>query len=188
MIALPTPEPDPATSLGYLNLASQYYVAARHAAFCQSIPVAANLAHHAVEMLLFAELARHYTNKALKTKYHKHYLPTIWNDTKQLLSINPPTNFDKFIDELKDWESIRFPNFPGNRSNSLTISIKRSSPAISSPGSPPANVYAYGLEDLDNFMAFLIPNIMTVQWFKSMLSFGADSMATYERDNSHNLW
>lgn len=176
---------DPAASFRYFRLSTQYYVAARHAVFCEAMPVAANLAHHAVEMLLFAELARHYTPDQLKSKYHRHHLPSIWAEAKKRLSLVPPASCDKFINDLKDWELIRFPDNPGSRPNSLTLSVGRGSRAVSPPGSSD-NTFAYGLEDLDEFVSVVLPKVMAVQGFKAMLR--GDSWATYERDNRHMMW
>ncbi len=68
-MTLPQPRPSQAT-LGtqYLDVALQYHLAGRSAVFARSIPVAGNLFHHAVEMLLKFFLYDHYPGGQLKSQ------------------------------------------------------------------------------------------------------------------------
>ena len=91
----------------YCKTGFQYYLTGRFAAIAGLIPVAGNLYHHAVERLLKAALAAHFTEA--ERKKLSHNLTGIWDSVK---GHYPQTNlmeFDSTIETLDPFESIRYP-------------------------------------------------------------------------------
>lgn len=84
----------------YMSISVQYYLAARWSTFNTLLPIAGNLFHHAIEMLL---------KKVIKKKL-KHNLPAIWNQFKQMYPTINLAKFDKTIEKLHNWEEIRYPD------------------------------------------------------------------------------
>lgn len=92
----------------WFDLATQYYVSARFAAFASLLPTCGNLYHHALEMYLKGYLFPTVNTEKLKTKYH-HNLKSLWDKFK--LEISDPTTlgrFDNIISELHKFEEIRY--------------------------------------------------------------------------------
>jgi hypothetical protein len=69
--------------LGFYSYGFQYYVAGRFAVIAQLSPVAANLLHHAIEMLLKGELA-HLDEKQRKDMGHD--LTKLWPAYKKQMA------------------------------------------------------------------------------------------------------
>jgi hypothetical protein len=65
----------------FFRYGCQYYVAGRYGVFAALIPVAANLHHHAIEMLLKGALARTMNLKEMKNKIG-HKLEKCWEAFK----------------------------------------------------------------------------------------------------------
>jgi hypothetical protein len=85
----------------------QYYMLGRCGVAAWAHPVAANLFHHAVEMLLKAELARHTTEEDRRKLGHR--LPDIWEAFKAIHPSNQLARFDALIGNLHKYEDIRYP-------------------------------------------------------------------------------
>ena len=69
----------------------QYYIAGRAAMRAQLIPVAGNLLHHAVEMLLKGDLSR--TRSLQEIKQFQHNLVKTWDAFKSLHSVEEHVHF-----------------------------------------------------------------------------------------------
>lgn len=92
----------------FLTLAVQYYVAGRSAALVRLIPVAGNLLHHAVEMMLKGVLSVHYTPDQLRR--HLHRLPELWDKFKERHDTGQLSEYDQLITALHAFENIRYPD------------------------------------------------------------------------------
>ena len=90
----------------YLNLAIQYYIAGRSASFAYSIPVAGNIFHHAVEMLLKYFLISNNSCSASKLKNDfGHNLKKLWDAFKKVMNDRTLDKFDGLISDLRTQES-----------------------------------------------------------------------------------
>src|SRR5947207_604246 len=96
---------------GYYHLFKiglQYYIAGRSAALCQQIPVAGNLFHHAIEMLLKGDLAKVQSLGELKKLSHS--LARIWVEFKAKHPAETLTPYDALIIDLDKIEELRYPD------------------------------------------------------------------------------
>jgi hypothetical protein len=110
----------------FISAGMHYYVAGRYAVFAGLNPTAANLLHHAIEMVLKGALARKGMDlEALKNLGHR--LPTIWQEFTAQYGIDG-SNFDGVIGELQKFESIRYPD-PKQGLSSLMGRGKPSAPS-----------------------------------------------------------
>lgn len=94
----------------FLQLAIQYYVAARSAALAALIPVCGNLFHHSIEMFLKARLSQTRTLQELSKVPLGHNLLALWNAFKLEFPAAQLDTFDTTIDTLQLFERIRYPD------------------------------------------------------------------------------
>lgn len=87
----------------------QYYIVGRAAARGHQVPVAGNLLHHAVEMLLKGELSRTLSLEEIKKQYN-HFLVRAWNAFKTKHPDKDLSGFDQLIADLDRFEKIRYPD------------------------------------------------------------------------------
>jgi hypothetical protein len=93
----------------FMKLGVQYYVAARYAAaYAALLPVSGNLYHHALEMFLKSGLYQKHPLQDLKKKFG-HKLIDIWNAFKDDFPLPELPQFDATIDDIHDFEEIRYP-------------------------------------------------------------------------------
>jgi|SRR5712691_8443996 len=92
----------------FFTYGSQYYLAGRYGMFAGLVPVAANLHHHGIEMLLKGALSKTMTLEDLKLKL-MHRLPKIWRKFKKQANDASLSRFDKVIKELSKYNEIRYP-------------------------------------------------------------------------------
>src|SRR5260221_7699546 len=85
--------PMPDADVQFLNLGIQYYTAGRSAVLAELIPVAGNLFHHAIEMLLKARLSQKLSLKELCKRPFGHRLSSLWDAFKAEF---PAENLDEF--------------------------------------------------------------------------------------------
>src|SRR5271154_5387432 len=78
----PKTVPKPDTIDDFFIYGSQYYVAGRWGMFAALMPVAANLHHHAIEMLMKGALAKTMSTEDLRLKLG-HRLPKAWKKLKK---------------------------------------------------------------------------------------------------------
>src|SRR5256885_6561596 len=93
----------------FFQCGSQYYVAGRWGMFAGLMPVAGNLHHHAIEMLLKGALSKTMSLEDLRFKLG-HGLPKIWKRFKKQTNDASLGAFDKVIKELSKFEDIRYPD------------------------------------------------------------------------------
>ena len=102
----------------YLILAFEYYVAGRFAALTQ-LRIAANLLHHAIELLLKHGLLQQVPEarlpgeiKKLRQLPYMHNLDELWPEYKRSASNLHLARFDSTVTELNQWEDLRYGGFP----------------------------------------------------------------------------
>jgi hypothetical protein len=91
-----------------MNYGFQYYATGRCATATHANPVAANLFHHAIEMLLKAGLCADMTeDERIKIG---HRLPRVWKAFKARHDpLGKLGHFDIFVRKLHKYEDIRYP-------------------------------------------------------------------------------
>jgi hypothetical protein len=112
----------------------QYYLAARYAVVAQLVPVCGSLAHHAIEMLLKACLAKDDPGDKI-AEYratYGHKLDRLWREFRTRNSrLNPDPAFDALIGELDRFEDIRYPDPLVLDGGNLDIGLVESDPPTS---------------------------------------------------------
>jgi hypothetical protein len=93
----------------FFGVGLQYYVAGRAAARARQIPVAGNLLHHCIEMLLKAELSKTMSLGNIKKQF-SHDLLMAWAAFKNLHHAKDLSPFDELIADLDRFERIRYPD------------------------------------------------------------------------------
>lgn len=142
--------------------AAGYYLAGRFAAMAAFVPTAPILWHHAIEMLLKAEVIKSRTDltvdqlrKHLKRDFG-HNLHKLWAAVGQLYASTDLKPFDSTIGRLHAFEEVRYPE------NDVTTIIELTFETIDGP------IYVHGdrdkgktlacrisLEEIDSLMATL---------------------------------
>jgi hypothetical protein len=131
------------------NIAGQYYVTGRYAAFAGFIPITGNLLHHAIEMYLKGGLSKRGANLADLKKLN-HVLPNIW--TKFKATFNDPAldRFDNVISSLHRFENIRYPDLIVQKGMQAIINITKQPPL--NPLSGPEPAYELCVQDVDELI------------------------------------
>jgi hypothetical protein len=175
----------PQTNVGseFLRLALQYYIAGRSACFAYSMPVAGNLLHHAVEMVLKHLLAeKGFSESELRYKF-RHDLKKLWRATKSHLADPALDTYDPVIRTIARMYDVRSPR----RGYSFQMSLRKE------PTNPPTGSAAKGLrhyhlslEDADELMTALLTRSTTPEWINGRLASG-DARSQYLRENFHSV-
>jgi len=170
-------------SARFLDLALQYHVAGRSAYFAYSMPVAGNILHHAIEMLLKSLLLeKGYTATQLKDNF-RHNLRRLWKETKKVAGNPGLTAYDQVIVRIAAMEELRYPR----RGYTFQMSLRKEPP---SPATGPAAAglrhYHVSLEEVDELMKILLTNNVTPDWVRTRLSRG-DAINQYLRENLHSF-
>ena len=132
----------------FAHLAGQYLVAGRFAALTHCMPVAGNLLHHAVEMLLKCVLVESHSLRELKGLGHN--LSTLW-ERFEVLHPNPVhASLRAAIAELEKFERLRYPDSVVLEGMQVSFVVTRAqfSPLPSGPQPP----YHLVLEDIDSII------------------------------------
>ena len=139
----------------FVQLGVEYYVCGRFAFLNLHPPLAGNLMHHAVEMLLKGILIETYTVDELKDNFH-HRLTKLWSATKQVTQEGALANFDGLIMKLGRFERIRYPDRVVNEGATIQLGL-RSGDDVNYPvsSSNPATSYQLALEDIDRLVKTL---------------------------------
>jgi hypothetical protein len=94
--------------VNYINSGFQYYMLGRCGVAALANPVAGNLFHHAIEMMLKGGLCTHMTED--ERIEMRHHLPRIWKAFKDHYDpSNQLARFDALVRNLHKYESIRYP-------------------------------------------------------------------------------
>lgn len=168
----------------FFEYALQYYVAGRSAYFGQSLPVAGNLFHSAVEMFLKSFLMEHgYSAKTLKVDFY-HDVKKLWKEYKNLTKNSALKAFDQVIKDINVVEKLRYPN------KSYTFATEHQKGPKSKVTGPMTKGFVQchlNLEEVDELISALLKdNNVTPEWLRSKLSRG-DAGAQYKRENRHSF-
>ena len=174
-------EPDVGSE--FLRLALQYYIAGRSACFAYSMPVAGNLLHHAVEMVLKHLLAeKGITESELHYKF-RHDLKKLWRATKNSFGDPSLNTYDTVIRNIAKMYDVRYPR----RSYSFQMSVRREpTRSATGPAAKGLRHYHLSLEDADELMAALLRRGATPEWINGRLASG-DAKTQYLRENFHSV-
>jgi HEPN domain-containing protein len=152
----------------YVRSALHYYITARFATINALVPLAGNLAHHAVELFLKAALLKNTTEKERKDKL-RHDLPNIWERYKALMNKAELNKFDQTIADLDKFEGIRYPERIMRLGMTLEAGFVRNPAPVQHAGMPR---YELALEELDELvqlifkLARLNPGFYTTMLYK----------------------
>lgn len=138
-----------ASPFEFAPLAVQHYVAGRMLALQLQLPVAGNVLHHAVELMIKAALAQEVLYDSLRYEYG-HKLVPLWEKFQDVYRAMPehrPT-----IEDLDRFEEIRYPREAGG-TTSTHCAIFRD-PHGRRTGSPGA--YSLILEDVDALVSSIL--------------------------------
>jgi hypothetical protein len=124
------------------RLGVQYYVAGRFSLVAHLIPVAANLLHHALEMLLKAAIAQ---RRGLEGLHRKHHLPTLWRTFGKTFPHDDNAALVKVIQDLHAFEHIRYPQDMIREGSAITFSFEDANAPISRGEGEPLEVPQYSL-------------------------------------------
>jgi hypothetical protein len=167
----------------FLRLALQYYIAGRSACFAYSMPVAGNLLHHAVEMVLKHLLAEKGVTESDLHYTFRHDLKKLWRATKNTLADPSLNTYDPVVSTIARMYDVRYPR----RSYSFQMSIRKE------PTQPPTGSavkglrhYHLNLEDADELMTALLTRSTTPEWINGRLASG-DAKSQYLRENFHSF-
>jgi hypothetical protein len=111
----------------YLYYGFQYYAVARCAVAARANPVAGNLCHHAIEMLLKGGLCRH-TTEDMRIRMG-HRLPRIWQEFR--VHFDPTGKlacFDALVQDLQGYEDIRYPEQTAQQGLSSSLQFGNAPP------------------------------------------------------------
>jgi len=170
---------DKARASEYLVIALQYYLAGRSACFANSVPVAGNLLHHAVEMLLKYFLLNSYSPDELKYKF-QHQLKKLWNKFKSGMNDGTLRRFDGIISDLQDFDELRYPE----KGFLIIISIFKGKRPKSSVKK--AKQYFLYLEEIDELFSAILTGRVSTVLIRGLLT--PDALAQYQKDNKHLLF
>ena len=134
---------------------SQYYLAGRYGMFAGLLPVAANLHHHGIEMLLKGALSKTMTLEELKEKL-MHNLPKMWTKFKKQANDPSLNRFNKVIKELCKYNDVRYPDKTLRSGARMMFDITRAGAAQSfETGKIVTSMpkYKLCLEDIDDLVS-----------------------------------
>jgi hypothetical protein len=143
------------------GLGLNYYIAGRGAAMAGLMPIAGNLLHHAVEMLIKADLSKSVPLNRLKAKEFGHKLPVLWDAFKPNHPAENLGVFDELIHDLDRFERIRYPDAIMREGAAIAIGWGTVKPAVKTLIGPTAPEYFLYISEIDSLVArmFLVCNI-----------------------------
>ncbi len=170
---------DKTTRDRHMTISVQYYLAARWATFGGLIPIAANLFHHAIEMLL---------KKVIKEKLG-HNLPAIWEKFKEMYPKADLSLYDerKTIERLHQWEEIRYPD----NNEDINESMKINDGWIIYYDRPSGvhKEYSLTLYEIDElYKAIWFTIGIHPLYLDGEISTSKEKKEIYERENSHIIY
>jgi hypothetical protein len=144
----------------FLDRAFEYYITGRFAAL-NNLQVAANLFHHAVEMLAKFRLLRGVQDdrlaeqvRKLKQKPHGHDLRTLWSDFKAVVGRSGLDWFDSIVADLNRWEDLRYGGYPVGIPTTMVFMRRRGPHETWS--AEPQDEYVLVLEDVDELFTAMV--------------------------------
>ena len=148
------PTANPHAWLHMFTIGMQYYLVGRAAAWGHQVPVAGNLLHHAVEMLLKGELSK--TLPLEEVKKYRHFLVKTWNAFKALHSGENLFEFDRLIVESDRFEKIRYPDEALKHGAVMFIDWDTSKSPIQQQAGPKLPQYFLYVNEVDALIARLL--------------------------------
>ena len=133
----------------YLQTAFHFYITARFATINSLIPVAGYLAHHAIEMFLKAALVEATSEK--ERILLTYDLPGIWRQYKQLTANPALDKFDRTINDLDRFDSVRNPDRLIRYGMIMEVAFDRNT----SPTKPTELRYQMALDELDELVKLI---------------------------------
>jgi hypothetical protein len=135
----------------YFDTGVSYYVSARMAYFARAIPVAGNLFHHAVEMLLKGYLCRTLDDRGRWRL--KHNLRRTWRRFKDEVRDPSLSRFDETIRAVDGFEQLRYPE----KLKSYAMQVQLTGPFSHQEGTHGrrANSFTLAVNDVDELIAML---------------------------------
>ena len=137
-------ETDDAAQRHFVSLGLQYYAIGREAALLQLMPVAGNLLHHAVEMVLKALLVTDLHLDGLKKLGHN--IEAVWEGAVTRHPTLGSERRNQTITELHRFESLRYPDRMITEGAAIRLSLFAPAPERSETTVP---FYELVLEDVD---------------------------------------
>lgn len=134
----------------FFRMGVQYYVAARSSALAHATPIAGNLYHHAIEMLLKGGLVD-FTSEKDRRKLG-HALKLSWKRFKQQYPKAKLSGFNRTIKTLDQFEEIRYPEKITRDGMYSSISRKRTRKKPVHPLDAKKAVYSIERHDLDGLV------------------------------------
>jgi hypothetical protein len=168
----------------FFRYGCQYYVAGRYEVFAGLIPVAANLHHHAIEMLLKGALSKSMSLSDMKTKLG-HKLDKCWEAFKTQASDANLDRFDTVVQGLNKFEEIRYPDDLIKNGASMLFDITKAGIAMSSVSGVTVPHYTFCLEEIDELVGeiFRIGGRNSDAYLKAMMV-RKDAQEYLRRDNT----
>ena len=141
--------------LNFLDIAVQYYVAARSAVIAQLVPVCGNFYHHSIEAFLKAKLSQNLSLEEVKKKGGKfgHELPKLWDAFKAEFLSENLSRFDNTIAAIQRFETLRYPDNIIMQGAQLSIEWTQMQPEQPREGGSLPPRYEIVVNDLDNLVA-----------------------------------
>jgi hypothetical protein len=135
--------------MNFLSFGFEYYVAGRFAVSGGLLPIAGNLFHHAVEMLLKGALCKHLTKEEIWAFGHK--LELLWSSFKKhMTSDQSLDSFDTVVAELDKFEDLRYPDKKLMSSGmALTFGFGKATPSVSEGPQPSEPQYQLFVGEID---------------------------------------
>jgi hypothetical protein len=167
----------------FFRYGCQYYVAGRYGVYAAFMPVAANLHHHAIEMLLKGMLAGLISANDMKKLGHK--LNAIWEVFKAMVDKPSLTQFDAAIEELNKFEDIRYPDRLLATGASMMFDITKAGATQSHVTGVSEPQFKLCLEEIDELIADIFrfsrrnPDV-----YLKMTMARADARQYLQRDNA----
>ncbi len=177
----------------FIELGLQYFVLARHAAFCLFPQVASYTCHVAFEMLFEAELARTGSSKHELSDFH-HDLDAIWKTFKLRTSWEPGRQWDRLVNQIDEWRNVRFPT--GEHTSmglGVTGWVGASDQAIDPETREPIGRrsvrnprYRLKLWEVDELFKIVVTRLsLDAAWVRASMGEG---VGTYLRENAYPLF
>jgi len=170
----------------FYKLGLHYYASGRFAFFSAMIPVAGNLLHHAVEMVLKGRLTHSLSLVRLKRKY-SHDLCKTWRRFKKCFATCDLSGDDNLVTGLHEFETLRYPDDLLEHGAHIGFTLQANPQPIHSaiPGQP---VYQLSLADVDSFMdrLFTLCSISVATYAQGLMERGKQMLI--QQNASASSW
>jgi hypothetical protein len=177
----------------FLNLSFEYYLTGRQAAMARLV-AAANLFHHAIELLMKYQLVKDVPNEGqatcqqkLRSRQYGHKLRALWPEFKSASGDSTLAQFNQVVSDLDRWEDIRYGGFPLG----LTIRMEfsdRKVPPVQQIAGQTEDVYTLSLEQIDElYTAMLSASSVMPEYLTDLYLKRPENRAMYDPWNSHRF-